>query len=168
MEDQPQDVSQRPTGDPAVEDLPGDVARFQVTVNNTLPVIFIKCVVNLDGVFKRLFEWRSALLQPLLERLPIHVLHDAILNPVLCANIEERADVRVIQAADGFGFALEAFAQISSVGQMFGKDLDRNHAVQAGIGAPIHLPIPPAPDSSRISKGPGLVPAASGIGCELC
>ena len=74
-----------------------------------------------------------------MEGFPIHVLHDEVVNPVLFTDVVECADVRVVQAADSFGFALEPFTQISAVGKMFGKDLDGNGTVQTGVGGAIHL-----------------------------
>ncbi len=47
--------------------------------------------------------------------------------------------MRVIQTADGLGFTLKTFTQVSAVGEMFGEDFDGNHAVQPGVGGAIHF-----------------------------
>ena len=47
--------------------------------------------------------------------------------------------MRVVQAADGLGFTLEAFPALGVVGQVFGKDLDGDGAVETGIPCPVHL-----------------------------
>ena len=38
-----------------------------------------------------------------------------------------------------FRFTLEAFTQVSVVGEVFGKDFDGYGAVQTGVGGAIHL-----------------------------
>ena len=87
-----------------------DVAGFQIPMNNPLSVSLVECVGDLDGVFEGLVEREASLLQPLLQRVPIHVLHDEVVNPVLFTDVVERADMGMVQAADGLGFALESFA----------------------------------------------------------
>ena len=47
--------------------------------------------------------------------------------------------MRVIERTDGTGFTLETFPALGVIGQVFGKDLDGNSAVQAGVGGAIHL-----------------------------
>ena len=84
-------------------------------------------------------KWQASFFQTLLERLPIDILHNEVMNPVLFANVVERADVRVVQAADGLSFALESFTQIRAVGQMLREDFDRNRAVEASVGGAIHF-----------------------------
>ena len=61
------------------------------------------------------------------------------MHAVLFAHVVERADVRVVQAADGLGFALEAFPALRVVCEVFGKDLDGYRAVQTSVGGSIHL-----------------------------
>ena len=64
-------------------------------------------------------ERESSFLQPLLERVTFHQLHDEIVNAVLFSDVVERADVRVVQAAGGGGFAFEAFPALGGVGEVF-------------------------------------------------
>ena len=47
---------------------------------------------------------------------------DEVVNPVLLTHIVERADVRVVQATDGIGLALEAFPALRVGGEMLGED----------------------------------------------
>ena len=44
-------------------------------------------------------------------RLALQMLHDQEVDPVLVPHVVERADVRVVQAGDGLGFALEPLLQ---------------------------------------------------------
>jgi hypothetical protein len=53
--------------------------------------------------------------------------------------VEERADVRMIQAGDGFGFAVKTFAQLGTVGEMSGKNLDGDDALEARVAGFVHL-----------------------------
>ena len=89
-----------------------DVAGFQIPMHHTLPVGLVQRVGNLDGVFECLIERQPSLFQPLLECLALDVLHDEVVNPVLFADVVERADVGVVQAADSSCFTLEAFTAL--------------------------------------------------------
>src|ERR1700680_645096 len=58
------------------------------------------------------------------------------------ANVVEGADVRMIQAGNCFGFALEALAQFSTIGKMRGQNLDGDDPVQTGIFGAVNLTHP--------------------------
>jgi hypothetical protein len=45
----------------------------------------------------------------------------------------------MVQAGDGFRFALESFAQFSAVGEMTGKNLYGNNSIKAGIAGFVDL-----------------------------
>ena len=108
-------------------------------MHDTLPVGLVQRVGNLDGVFQTLIEWQPSLLQPLLERVALDVLHDEVVEAVLFTDIVERTDVGMVQATDRTGLTLEAFPALGIVGEVFGKDFDGDGAVQAGVGGAIHL-----------------------------
>ena len=67
------------------------------------------------------------------------------------ANVVERADVRMIQTGNRFGFALETLAQFSTIGKMLWQNFDGDNSVQTGVFGAINLTIPPAPILERIS-----------------
>ena len=69
----------------------------------------------------------------------LHQFHDEVVDTVLLANIVERADVRVVMAADGTGFTLEASKQMRVAGEMFGKDFDGDSAVQERVDGGVHF-----------------------------
>ncbi len=108
-------------------------------MHHTLPVRLVQCVGDLDGVFEGLIERQPSLLQTGRQSVALHQLHDEVVNPILFAHVVERADVRVVQAADGFGFALEAFTQTGVAGELFGQDFDGDGAIQARVDGGVHL-----------------------------
>jgi len=55
------------------------------------------------------------------------------------ADVVQRADVRMIQAGDNFGFTLEALAARRIISKMRRKNLDGDGAVQARVPRPIHF-----------------------------
>ncbi len=59
-----------------------------------------------------LVEWQCALLQPLRQRLAVEILHDQEVDPVLGADVVERADMRMVQGGDRSGLALKPLLQI--------------------------------------------------------
>jgi hypothetical protein len=50
------------------------------------------------------------------------------------------ADVWVVQARDSARLAFESFAVLGVVGQVRGKDLDGDEAIQARVAGLVHLP----------------------------
>jgi hypothetical protein len=65
---------------------------------------------------------------------------------VLMADIVKRANVRIIQARDGFRFLLEALPQNRITGKMRRKDFDGEGAVQPRIPRTVHLSHPTRPE----------------------
>ena len=82
-------------------------------MHDPLPVRLVQRVCDLDGNGQRLIEWQRALLQPLGQRFPVEVLHDEVVDAVLLADIEDRADVGMAEGRDRLGFTLEPLLQIS-------------------------------------------------------
>ena len=54
-------------------------------------------------------------------------------------DVVERAYVGVVQSGDRFGFAFEALPGFSLVGQILGKYLDRDRAIEARVIGPVDL-----------------------------
>jgi hypothetical protein len=63
---------------------------------------------HLPRELDRLLDRKGASLQSIGEGLPFEVLHDEVVDPVLGANVMERADMRVVELRDRFRFPLEA------------------------------------------------------------
>src|SRR5579864_4962933 len=62
------------------------------------------------------------------------------------ADVVEGADVRMIQAGNGFCFAVEALAQFGTIGQMRWQNFDGHSAVEASIPRAVHLAHSPGAD----------------------
>ena len=92
--------------------------------------------------------------------LAFQILHDQEVDPVLLADVMERADVRMVQARDRLGFPLEPLAEIGIVGHMRQEHLDGDGAVQAGVGGLVDLAHAPSAegrlDFVGAERGAGL------------
>ena len=136
---------------------------FQVPVDDPLPLCLVQRIGDLDGDLERLIERQRTFLQPLGERLALQVLHDQEVDPVLAADVVEGANVRVIEAGDGLGLALEALLQIGIRGDVLGQDFDGDGAIESRASCLVNLTHAPAPIGATMSYGPRCVPASTGI-----
>jgi len=74
-----------------------------------LPMGFIQGIGNLDGILQGLLQRQCAFCQPRLQRFPHQVFHNQVVDTVLLSDVMQGADMGVVEAGDGPGFALEAF-----------------------------------------------------------
>jgi hypothetical protein len=93
-----------------------------------------------------------------MKRLALEQLHDQEAAAVVPPDVEERADVRVIQRGDGTGLALEAGLRQRIAGSAGRKDLDRDVPVEPGVPAAVHLPHATRTEDGRFSYGPSRRP----------
>ncbi len=77
----------------------------------------VQGIGDLGAVPEKLIRGQRTALQSLGQGLPLAVLHDQIVGPLVLADIVEAADVGVRQAGDGPGFTLEAGSQLLILGQ---------------------------------------------------
>ena len=70
---------------------------------------------------------------------PSRVLHHQEVGVSLPADVEQRADVRMVQPGDGLRFALEALLHFEVLGKVRREHLDGHRAVQPGIGRLVYL-----------------------------
>src|ERR1700691_3911018 len=102
-------------------------------MNHSLAMSFFQRFANLD-CYARKFEWdKRTALQAVGKGFTFDVLHDQIVGAVLAANVIERANVWMVQAGDGTGFAFKTLAQFRCVGQMWWKNFQRHRAIEARI-----------------------------------
>ena len=77
------------------------------------------------------------------------------------ADIEELADVRVIERRDGVGFAFETRAAVRIARKFFAQDLDGDDAIEPGVAGFVDLTHAPG-----ANQGEDFVCAESGAGRE--
>jgi hypothetical protein len=75
------------------------------------------------------------------------------------ANLEDLADVGVIDRRDRHRFATKALARLRVRGRLLRQQLDRDLALEARVQGTIHDAHPPVPSVDRISYGPSRAPA---------
>jgi len=121
-------------------------------MGHALAVRLVERVGDLDRVLQHLLQRQQAFRKPLRQCFAFQALHDEEVGAVLLADVEERADVRMVEAGDGTSFALESFAQLGPVGQMIRQDLDGHGAVEAGVACAIDFAHP-----SRAQRRENLV-----------
>ncbi len=109
-------------------------------MRDALPVRLVERVRDLDGDLERLIERERPLFQPLGQCLPVEVLHDQEVDPVLAADVMEGANVGVVQAGDGLRLALEPLLQIRVRGDMLGEDLDGDGSIESRVSRFVHFP----------------------------
>ncbi len=109
-----------------------------VSAENPLPVRLVQGIRD-NGNSQCLIEWQRSLLQPLGQRLSVEILHDQEVHPVLAPDVVESADVRMVQAGDRLGLALEPLLQIRVRGDLLRQALDGDGAVEAGVAGFVDL-----------------------------
>ena len=130
-----------------------DVRGLQVAMDDALAVRAVERAGDLRSRRRR--AWSSgngAPGEPIGERLALEQLHHQVVDAILVADVEQRADVRVVQARDGARFALEALAAPWITATSGGQDLDGDDAIQPRVARPIDLA-----HSARAENGLNLV-----------
>src|ERR1700726_2108880 len=102
-------------------------------MRHALAVRLVQRIGNLDGVLQYLLQRQRAFHESLREGLAFQIFHHEEIDSVLLANVEESADVRMIQAGDDASFALESLTQFSSVSEMTRKNLNGDNSAEASI-----------------------------------
>ena len=112
----------------------------------------VQRIGNLDRELQHLLDWQRTPLQSLRERLALDIFHHQKINVVLESRVVKRADVRMIQAGDGFCFALKSLAQFRAVGEMRGQNFNRDGAIEARVAGFVHFA-----HSARADRGENFV-----------
>jgi hypothetical protein len=105
-------------------------------VHDPLSVRRVERVRDLGSELDDLVERQRPLLQAVGERFALEQLHDEEVRLALVADVEQRADVRMVEGGDRLRLALEALPPILVLSEARGKQLDRNAAVKAGVASP--------------------------------
>ena len=80
-----------------------------------------------------------------------------IIDSILTTDVVESADVRMIQAGDSFGFALETFAQFSTTRKMRRQNCDGDNSVQTGVSGAVNLTHPTSADTRLIAHSAAIL-----------
>src|SRR5262245_44165438 len=156
----------RPLGEAEIKDLGAgrcqhDVGRLEVAMDDALAVRGVEPAGELHPETQDLLERQRAAEQPVRERLASEVFHHEEVHAVLLADVVQGADVWMTQAGDRAGFAAEPFVPRGIAGDVGGKDLDGDRAVEARVARAIHLA-----HAARPERRDGFIRAAAGASCE--
>jgi len=118
-------------------------------VHHPVAVRLVQRVRDLRAESQNLFKRQTAFLEALGEGFAFDAFHDKVVHTVLMPDIVEDADMRVIQAGDGLGFALEALLASGIGGEMSGENLDGYCPLKTRVPSSIHLAHPARSERSN-------------------
>jgi len=116
-----------------------DVAGLKIAVDNALAMSVVQTVGNLNGIFQSCSQRQPSPGQTGFQRFSVDEFHYQEMCSVLLANVMQRADTRMVQAADDLRLAFKALEPLRIGGQLFWKNLYCDFAVQAGVRRTIHF-----------------------------
>ena len=91
------------------------------------------------------FRWIHHLtVRRMVERLPVHVLHDDVKHPVGFPEIIHANQVRVVELRHRLRLGFEAFSEFFIRRKLPWQDFDRSHPVKRALGHLINSTHPPA------------------------
>ena len=131
-------------GEAEVEDLhiaalgDEDVGRLDVAMDDPGLVGSVERIGHLDAQLEDLLQHQRLTRDPILERLPLEILHDQKGLAVLLTDVVDGADMRVVQNRGGPRLALEALQGLPILDQALGKELERHRAAEAGVFRLVH------------------------------
>jgi hypothetical protein len=105
------------------------VRRFQVAINDAAFVGHREGVSNLFRDAGRFVESDRSFLEFLLEGLALDHLHHDAGRPVHLLEAVDLRDVRMVQRGEDLCFSLESRKAVGVVGEMLGKQLERDIAL---------------------------------------
>ena len=110
-----------------------DVARLQIAVNDAVTVCSVERLGDLGGDGQGPLERQRAARQFGRERLAIEQLHHQERHAVLLADVEQGADVRMIDPGDGASLTPEALELPRTRARRRSDRLDRHESIQSRI-----------------------------------
>ena len=113
----------------------------------------VERIGNLDGELQHLLDRQRTFRRRCASVSP-SILHHKIIDIVLVTGVVEGADVRMVQAGDGFRFAVESFAQFRMVGEVVGKNLDGDDSIEARVASFVNLAHSARTDGGEDFVGP--------------
>ncbi len=110
-----------------------DVRWFDVAVDYALCVSSIQCVGDLDGQRQNYLGFHRSPADAMLQRYAIQKLHGDERLSVLLANVVDRTDIGVIQRGRSLRFTLKAGERLWVSGNIIGKELESDEAMQSRV-----------------------------------
>ena len=111
-------------------------------MNDALLVRRLERVGDLLRDGKRLVDRKRPSRDTLREIVALHQFHDEGLCAVGFLDAVDARDVRMVERSQHFGFALKTREPVAIGGERGRQDLDRDLALEPGVGRPKHLPHP--------------------------
>ena len=141
-----------------------DVRGLEIAMRDAQPMGFVQSIRDLDAVLHRVGDGQRSARDAIGERLALDELHDDVGPIGDASDVVHGADVRMIQARDDPGLALEAFGQLRVGGEVRVQHFDRDAAVQPRVPRLVDLA-----DSARADGGADFVrPEANTVLQRVC
>ena len=106
-------------------------------MDDALTMGFGESIGDLNAGAQDFIERHGGTLEAGGESLAFDEFHDQVVVAILLADIMQGADVGMVEAGNGAGFAHETFAIFGFPGKMIGEDFDGDGAVKAGVAGAV-------------------------------
>ena len=133
-----------------------DVGRLQVPVDDAAIVRRLERLGDLTRDLERLVERKSAVRQPVRERLSRHELHHDEPRAFRFLQAVDRGDRGVVQGGEHPGLALEPRQALRVAGELLGEGLDRDLPAQPVVVGAIDLSHSAGPERAQNRIDPEL------------
>ena len=110
-----------------------DVRRLDVAVDDAFGMRGIEGIGNLDGERENQFRFQRTPSDAMLQRHAVEILHDDEVLTFALVNLEDHADVGVVQCRCRLGFALEAAESVRIFSNFIRQELERDKATKFDI-----------------------------------
>jgi hypothetical protein len=117
----------------------------------------VERISDFPAVQQRLINWEGSAPQTGIERLALEEFHNQVVDAILTPDIEQTADVRMIESGDGSRFPLEALEADGIVGDTCLENLDGNDPIEPDIASPVDLTHPALADEGHDFVGTELL-----------
>jgi hypothetical protein len=114
-----------------------DVRGLQVAMDHARAMRAVERVGDLGAELQRLGGRDAAAREPLLERFALDQLEHEKVRVALAADVEQRTDVRMVEARDRAGLALEARAHVRLRREVLRQHLDGDVAPEPRVARPV-------------------------------
>ena len=115
-----------------------DIRRLDIAMNNAFGMRRDQRIRHLDRDLEQLLHLHGFAMQPLLQALPLQLLHDDEGVPVVIVDFVNRADVGMVQLRGRPRFPLKAVERLTIPNQVVRNELQSDMPAQAGVFGFIH------------------------------